>query len=183
MEKKLGSPSSRSPSQPFSPAVFSKTGTRHNSFDFDEDIPQVTRELVDPSLPPRTKIICTLGPATNTYELIKKMFEQGMNVARLDLAYGTRKDHEDLIHIVRDVMSDTRRIVALMHDLKGPDVRVGNTVDGKEVLLEKGQKYQLYPLSLSSDQKLVTDKTRCFVNFKDLLKLVKKIRPFLLMMV
>ncbi len=74
----------------------------------------------------RTKIVCTLGPATDTSETIKKMVDAGMNVARLNFSHGTYDNHEMIMKHVRAVSEDTKNPVAILQDLQGPKIRVGN---------------------------------------------------------
>ena len=74
---------------------------------------------------PRTKIVCTLGPATATREAIRALVEAGMNVARLNFSHGTHEEHADRIAMVRAVARECRRPVALLGDLQGPRIRIG----------------------------------------------------------
>jgi len=74
---------------------------------------------------PKTKIVCTIGPASNTFETIKAMIEQGMSVARLNFSHGTHQDHGALMDMVRRASAEIGRPVAILQDLCGPKIRVG----------------------------------------------------------
>ena len=75
---------------------------------------------------PRTKIVCTLGPATSTYESIRNLIEAGMNVARLNFSHGTHSDHGDRVAMIRAAARDCGRPIAILGDLQGPRIRVGD---------------------------------------------------------
>lgn len=73
----------------------------------------------------RTKIICTIGPACESKEVLKKMVEAGMNVARLNFSHGNFDNHEILIKNIRELNKKTGSAIAIMQDLQGPKIRVG----------------------------------------------------------
>ena len=73
----------------------------------------------------RTKIVCTLGPATSTVDAIMSLAEAGMNVARLNFSHGTHEDHAERIRQVRDVAEVIGRPIAILGDLQGPRIRIG----------------------------------------------------------
>ncbi len=87
----------------------------------------------------RTKIVCTLGPASSSRETIGRMVDAGMNVARLNFSHGSHKDHGRLIDIVRDVASERGVAIPIMQDLQGPKIRIGDVPNGRILLIE-GQK-------------------------------------------
>ena len=78
---------------------------------------------------PRTKIVCTLGPATSSLEGIRSLLEAGMNVARLNFSHGTHAQHADVIDKIRSVAAEMKQPVAILGDLQGPRIRVGD-IDG-----------------------------------------------------
>jgi len=84
----------------------------------------------------RTKIICTLGPSSNSAERIRALIEAGMDVARLNFSHGTHEAHEQTFHIVREAAVDLGKNVAIMADLQGPKIRTGRLQDGKPVELK-----------------------------------------------
>ncbi|EWS82828.1 pyruvate kinase [Brachybacterium phenoliresistens] len=82
----------------------------------------------------KAKIVCTLGPATNTYEQIRTLIESGMNVARMNLSHGTHDDHEKVYANIRRAADDLGRNVAVLVDLQGPKIRLGKFEDGPHQL-------------------------------------------------
>jgi pyruvate kinase len=88
----------------------------------------------------KTKIVCTLGPASSSPETLREMILAGMDVARLNFSHGSWPDHQKNFQNVRDIAGELGRNVGVMFDLKGPKIRTGRLKDGKPVKLEKGQK-------------------------------------------
>ena len=74
---------------------------------------------------PRTKIVCTLGPATSTPEAIDALMESGLDVARINFSHGTHEQHARTIAIVRQLAAQRQRPVAILGDLQGPRIRIG----------------------------------------------------------
>lgn len=74
----------------------------------------------------RTKIVCTLGPATSTLDSIRSIGEAGMNVARLNFSHGNHADHAERIAMVRSIARELERPIAILGDLQGPRIRIGN---------------------------------------------------------
>ena len=89
-----------------------------------------------------TKIVATLGPASNTPQILEEMIRAGVNVVRLNFSHGTAQDHIDRAQMVREAASRAGREVAIMADLQGPKIRVGKFEQGK-VMLESGQPFVL----------------------------------------
>ncbi|VAW37998.1 Pyruvate kinase [hydrothermal vent metagenome] len=85
----------------------------------------------------KTKIVATLGPATDTPERIKELIAAGVDVFRLNLSHGTRADHKRRIDTVRDVSAGFMRQVAILMDIQGPKIRIGKVQEGG-VLLKEG---------------------------------------------
>ncbi|MET9866338.1 pyruvate kinase, partial [Streptomyces sp. NPDC006386] len=71
----------------------------------------------------RAKIVCTLGPATDSYDQIKDLVDAGMDVARFNLSHGEHAEHEERYHRVRKAADETGRSVGLLADLQGPKIR------------------------------------------------------------
>lgn len=90
----------------------------------------------------RTKIICTLGPATESPEMIRALIETGMNVARLNFSHGRLEDHARTIRRIRDEARALRRPVAILQDLPGPKVRIGEIACGA-IQLDHGEPFTL----------------------------------------
>ena len=74
---------------------------------------------------PRTKIVCTLGPASSSREVIRDLMEAGLDVARINFSHGTHEQHARTIATVREVAAELDRPVALLGDLQGPRIRIG----------------------------------------------------------
>ena len=89
-----------------------------------------------------TKIVATLGPASNTVELLEQMINAKVSVVRLNFSHGTAQDHINRAAMVREAARRTGREVAIMADLQGPKIRVGKFAEGK-VMLEQGKKFIL----------------------------------------
>ncbi|MGK2935185.1 MAG: pyruvate kinase, partial [Gemmatimonadaceae bacterium] len=89
-----------------------------------------------PPYTPRTKIVCTLGPATATLDGIRSLVEAGMNVARLNFSHGTRDEHRRTIELVRAAAAELGQPVGILGDLQGPRIRIGDL--DKPVTVETG---------------------------------------------
>ena len=76
-------------------------------------------------IPPRTKIVCTIGPATRSRKVLKELILAGMNVARLNFSHGTHADHKKVADSVKSLSRSLKRPVAIMLDLQGPKIRTG----------------------------------------------------------
>ncbi|MEV0369557.1 pyruvate kinase [Streptomyces sp. NPDC050636] len=90
----------------------------------------------------RAKIVCTLGPATDTYEQIKALVDAGMDIARFNLSHGTYADHEARYERVRKASEETHRSVGILADLQGPKIRLGRFQEGP-VLLERDDDFTI----------------------------------------
>src|SRR5688500_1083470 len=87
--------------------------------------------------PPRTKIVCTLGPASASREVIRDLMEAGLDVARINFSHGTHERHAQTIALVREVAEELGRPVAILGDLQGPRIRIGDLP--APLQLEQGQ--------------------------------------------
>ncbi|MER5385040.1 pyruvate kinase [Streptomyces sp. NPDC002688] len=90
----------------------------------------------------RAKIVCTLGPATDSYDQIKALVEAGMDVARFNLSHGTHAEHEERYRHVRKASDETGHSVGILADLQGPKIRLGRFTEGP-VLLERGDTFTI----------------------------------------
>lgn len=90
----------------------------------------------------RAKIVCTLGPATDSYDQIKALVEAGMDVARFNLSHGTHAEHEARYQRVRQAADETGRSVGILADLQGPKIRLGTFTEGP-VLLERDDTFTI----------------------------------------
>lgn len=90
----------------------------------------------------QTKIVSTLGPASSSKEMIRKLLEAGVNVFRLNFSHGTHEDHAERHRIIRDLEAEIGRPIGILADVQGPKLRVGKFENGK-VQLTKGDKFRL----------------------------------------
>src|SRR5262245_49097092 len=75
--------------------------------------------------PCRTKIVATIGPATRSPDVLKKLIEAGVNVVRLNFSHGTHEEHSAVVKSVRSISAELKRHVAILQDLCGPKMRLG----------------------------------------------------------
>ncbi|KVH91900.1 Pyruvate kinase [Cynara cardunculus var. scolymus] len=88
----------------------------------------------------KTKIVCTIGPSTSSREMIWKLAEMGMNVARLNMSHGDHASHQKTIDIVKEYNAQFKeKVIAIMLDTKGPEVRSGDVP--QPILLQEGQEF------------------------------------------
>ena len=92
----------------------------------------------------RTKIVCTMGPATEDDEVLRQMIASGMSVARLNFSHGDHEYHRTNIERVRRVAAEMGATVAIMVDTKGPEIRTGHTKGHQPVMLESGSHVTIY---------------------------------------
>jgi len=98
----------------------------------------------------RTKIVCTIGPASESVEKLCQLIESGMNVARLNFSHGTHEEHGQRIQNVREAVKITNKPVAIMLDTKGPEIRTGLLKEGK-ITLETGKEIVLTTEEIQGD--------------------------------
>lgn len=117
----------------------------------------------------RTKIICTLGPACNKVEQLVKMIDAGMNIARLNFSHGDHESHGKQVEALNEALRQRPdKTVALMLDTKGPEIRTGMLVDGKNIELKKDQ-----TLEITSDYTIKGDNTIISCSYPSLATSVK----------
>ncbi|KAL2527379.1 Plastidial pyruvate kinase 2 [Abeliophyllum distichum] len=93
-----------------------------------------------PTVRRKTKIVCTIGPSTNTREMIWKLAESGMNVARMNMSHGDHASHQKVIDLVKEYNAQAKdNVIAIMLDTKGPEVRSGDLP--QPIMLESGQEF------------------------------------------
>ena len=104
----------------------------------------------------RTKIVCTLGPASQSEEKIEALVRAGMNVARINFSHGTRAEHAATMEIVRAVAARLGEPVAILQDLQGPKIRTGPLISGQPVELRTGQRFVLTTEAVSGTAERVS---------------------------
>ncbi|HEY3268596.1 MAG TPA: pyruvate kinase [Armatimonadota bacterium] len=103
----------------------------------------------------RTKIICTIGPASQSPEQLRALMQAGMNVARLNFSHGAFEDHARVIRHIREQARALRRPVAILQDLPGPKIRIGTFAEGP-INLERGHSFTLTCREVAGSQSEVT---------------------------
>ena len=114
----------------------------------------------------KTKIVCTLGPASENEQAIEKLFKSGMNVARLNFSHGTHGVHKKSIELFKKVRDRLELPAAILLDTKGPEIRT-RTVKNGEVVLKEGQSFKFVTRDVEGDSGFVS------ITYSGLNKLVK----------
>ena len=99
----------------------------------------------------KTKIVCTLGPATDKENVLEKLIVKGMNVARCNFSHGSYEEHKARIDKVKELREKHRKSTAIMLDTKGPEIRLG-LFQEHAVILEEGAKFTLYSEEREGEQ-------------------------------
>ena len=118
-------------------------------------------------MPRATKIVATLGPASNTPEMLEAMIRAGVNVVRVNFSHGTAQDHINRATMVREAATRAGAEIAIMADLQGPKIRVGKFAQGK-VLLENGATFVL-----DASRQTLGDEAGVGLDYKELPRDVK----------
>src|SRR5262252_2119470 len=104
----------------------------------------------------RAKIVCTLGPASNSESVLRDLMRLGMDVARLNFSHGTHKEHLRVIERVRRVAEKEGRTICILQDLQGPKIRTGRLKHHKPVLLKTGSKVTITPRDIFGTASLIS---------------------------
>jgi pyruvate kinase len=115
----------------------------------------------------KTKLVCTLGPASSSPDILKKMIKAGMNVARINFSHGDYETYKKTIKLVRDISKELNIPVAILQDLRGPKLRVGK-IKNNSILLKKGDFFTITTKEIEGTENIVS------TDFKNLPKYVKK---------
>lgn len=114
----------------------------------------------------KTKIICTLGPACDNEDIMRRLVMSGMDVARTNFSHGTHEEHKKRIELLRKVAAEVGRPVALLLDTKGPEIRTG-CFKGDQVTLTAGQSFIL------TTEDVIGDEEKVSVSYKELYRDVR----------
>ncbi|MCB2355941.1 pyruvate kinase [Clostridium estertheticum] len=115
----------------------------------------------------KTKMIFTIGPASDSKEILTKLMEIGMNVTRLNFSHGTHEDHKIKIGLIKGLREELNKSVAIMLDIKGPKIRTHDFM-GDTVAIDKGQKFVF-----SCGKEILGNKERCSVSYTELYQELK----------
>ena len=105
----------------------------------------------------KTKIVCTIGPATSSREMLRRLVMAGMNVARLNLAHDTQADHASRIELIRSVSRKLKTPIGILLDLPGPKIRVG-LIRPEPIFLREGSTLVLTERNVVGSEKVVSVK-------------------------
>lgn len=114
----------------------------------------------------RTKIVCTIGPASEKKEIFEQLVKNGLNVARLNFSHGSHEEHQKRIDMIKQVREEMDQPIAILLDTKGPEIRTGN-FDAPVYYLEQGQTFTL------TTRQILGNKEICSISYEDLPKDVK----------
>ena len=115
----------------------------------------------------KTKIICTLGPASESEEILREMIKAGMNVARFNFSHGSHEEHLKKLNLIKKLRSEMNVPLATLLDTKGPEIRLGKLEDGS-AFLEDNASFVL------TTEEILGNAQRASITFKDLPKDVKE---------
>ncbi len=124
-------------------------------------MPQAVEPREDPLHGPtttrrRAKIVCTIGPASNSEEAIRDLMLLGMDVARLNFSHGTHEQHAVVIERLRKVASQLGRSICILQDLQGPKIRTGRLKAGAPIALQKGQTVTITPKDVEGTSEIIS---------------------------
>ncbi len=114
----------------------------------------------------KTKIICTIGPSSETKEVLTSLIQNGMNVCRLNFSHGRHEEHQKKIDVIKQVRAELNEPIAILLDTKGPEIRTG-IFSEPEFLLKAGQTFTLMM------EDVLGDSNRCSISYKELVNDVK----------
>lgn len=111
----------------------------------------------------KTKIVCTIGPASDSKEVLRKLMKAGMNVARINFSHGSYEEQIERINNIKEVRQELNLPVALLMDTKGPEIRIGMLKE-HEYMLEEGQEFTL------TNEDIIGDNNKVSITYKNLYK-------------
>lgn len=116
----------------------------------------------------KTKIVCTIGPKTESVEMLKNLLDKGMNVMRLNFSHGDYEEHGNRIKNFRQALSETGLRGAVLLDTKGPEIRTMALEDKKDVSIQAGQKF-----TFTTDKTVIGNKDKVAVTYENFAKDLK----------
>ena len=115
----------------------------------------------------KTKIICTMGPNTNDESLMRKLVQNGMDIARFNFSHGDHEEQKGRMDMLKKIREEENKPIAILLDTKGPEIRTGVLKDGQKVQLEAGETFTLTTDEIVGDNKIVS------ITYKGLVEDVK----------
>jgi len=116
----------------------------------------------------KTKIICTLGPASGDKDTIRELIKEGMNASRHNFSHGDYEEHEERMNLVKEIRKEMDRHIAIILDTKGPEIRTGKFKD-KKVELKEGEEF-----TIVCGEDILGTEHKCSVTYDELHKDVKQ---------
>ena len=104
----------------------------------------------------KTKVVCTMGPNTNDRELLKKLIENGMDVARFNFSHGDHEEQKSRMDLLKELRQELNTNTAILLDTKGPEIRTGVLKGGKRIMLKAGEQFTLTTEELDGVASLVS---------------------------
>ena len=103
----------------------------------------------------KTKIICTMGPNTNDETMMRKLVQNGMDIARFNFSHGDHEEQKGRMDMLKKIREEENKPIAILLDTKGPEIRTGVLKDGKKVQLEAGETFTLTTDEIVGDLSLI----------------------------
>ena len=116
----------------------------------------------------KTKIVCTMGPNTNDREMMRKLIQNGMNVARFNFSHGDHEEQKFRMDMLKELREEEHTNTAILLDTKGPEIRTGILKDGKKISLKEGETFTL------TTEDIVGDNKRVSITYKGLVQDIYK---------
>ena len=104
----------------------------------------------------KTKVVCTMGPNTNDRELLKKLIENGMDVARFNFSHGDYEEQKSRMDLLKELRQELNTNTAILLDTKGPEIRTGVLKGGKRIMLKAGEQFTLTTEEIEGDESKVS---------------------------
>ena len=104
----------------------------------------------------KTKVVCTMGPNTNDRELLKKVIENGLDVARFNFSHGDHEEQKSRMDLLKELRQELNTNTAILLDTKGPEIRTGVLKGGKRIMLKAGEQFTLTTEEIEGDESKVS---------------------------